>query len=773
MKTHARVAFFQRGLFLRLFGVMCASALVVGATSVAPDSRLADAAMKGDIAAVRALLKQRADVNGAQGDGMTALHWAAERGDSAIAALLVGARANVDAVTRIADYTPLHIAGKTGSAGVVSVLLKAGASPKAVTNSGATALHFAAAAGSADAVVALIKAGADPNAREATWGQTPLIFAAAADRPTAITALIKNGADPSDASNLVILSEQSGLDGAASRRRSEALTLLRAGLQPGDTSLVAQALLAAGNRGGGGGGRGGGGGGGGRRGGGRGGGRGGAAAAPVVLSPADSAAAAAAAAAAAERAALLASVPTPPLGPVTPELTQKAIEYGRTAYTDAVRPALVTDAEPEDTTNGSTAGFAGSVGAMGDMTPLHHAARQGNVAAVEALLDGGADINQLGSGHRVTPLLEAAINGQFDVAMVLINRGADPKPASITGDNALYATVNAQWAMRTRFPQPQATQFQKTTYLEVMEGLLKAGANPNARMISQPFYFAYNNCGSGNCGLENTSGTTPFWRAAYSVDVDAMRLLVKYGADPRIPAERPAGGGGRGGRGGGGGGGGGGAGAADPVNVAGLVGAAGAGRAGAAGRQGRAGRAGRGGGAAVADTAAVAVVGGRAGAAFAQGGRGGGGRGGPGGGGDGPVSPADTAGGRGQVGVGVPPIIAAAGVGYGNGFAGNSHRPRTDGWMPAMKYLVEELGQDVNTRDANGYTPLHHAAARGDNEMILYLVEKGADPKAVATNGRTTVDMANGPVTRLTPFPDTIRLLESMGAKNNHRCVNC
>jgi hypothetical protein len=125
------------------------------------------------------------------------------------------------------------------------------------------------------------------------------------------------------------------------------------------------------------------------------------------------------------------------------------------------------------------------------------------------------------------------------------------------------------------------------------------------------------------------------------------------------------------------------------------------------------------------------------------------------------------------VGVGVPPIIAAAGVGYGNGFAGNSHRPRTDGWMPAMKYLVEELKQDVNTRDAGGYTPLHHAAARGDNEMILYLVSKGADPKAVARNGMTTVDMANGPVTRLTPFPDTIKLLEGMGAKNNHRCVNC
>ena len=90
-----------------------------------------------------------------------------------------------------------------------------------------------------------------------------------------------------------------------------------------------------------------------------------------------------------------------------------------------------------------------------------------------------------------------------------------------------------------------------------------------------------------------------------------------------------------------------------------------------------------------------------------------------------------------------------------------------------MRYLVEELHLDVNTRDANGMTPMHHAAARGDNEMLEYLKSKGGDPKAVATNGRTTVDMANGPVTRLTPFPETIKLLESWGAKNNHRCVNC
>ena len=158
-----------------------------------------------------------------------------------------------------------------------------------------------------------------------------------------------------------------------------------------------------------------------------------------------------------------------------------------------------------------------------------------------------------------------------------------------------------------------------------------------------------------------------------------------------------------------------------------------------------------------------------------------------------PFDPTGGAGGRGQApppgppldpeieaaakaaptGLGVFAVHAVAGVGYGNGFAGNSHRHAPDAWMPAMKYVVEELRADVNARDNNGYTPMHHAAARGDNEMILYLVSKGADPKAVAKNGRTTVDMANGPVQRLSPILETIALLEKLGAKNNHRCVSC
>jgi ankyrin repeat protein len=93
--------------------------------------------------------------------------------------------------------------------------------------------------------------------------------------------------------------------------------------------------------------------------------------------------------------------------------------------------------------------------------------------------------------------------------------------------------------------------------------------------------------------------------------------------------------------------------------------------------------------------------------------------------------------------------------------------------MPALKYLVEELGADVNARDSDGYAALHHAAARGDNEMILYLVEKGADVKAVSRRGQSTADMANGPVQRVSPFPETVALLVKLGATNNNRCVSC
>src|SRR5262250_426306 len=100
--------------------------------------------MKNAKETVRSLIKQAVDVNAAQGDGMTALHWAALNGDADLAQILVYAGGNVKATTRMGGYTPLYMAAKAGSANVVDVLLKAGADPKAPALAGLTPLHMAA-----------------------------------------------------------------------------------------------------------------------------------------------------------------------------------------------------------------------------------------------------------------------------------------------------------------------------------------------------------------------------------------------------------------------------------------------------------------------------------------------------------------------------------------------------------------------------------------------------------------------------------------------------
>ena len=535
--------------------------------------------MDGDRDAVRALLKQGADVNAAQGDGFTALHWAAKKGDAELAGVLVVAGANVRAATRLGGFTPLHLAAEAGSAPAVVALLKGGADANAATLTGATPLMFAASSGNTAAVQALLDAGAKPNAAEADRGHTALMFAASANRVEVVKLLLKRGADPN-----------------IPTRVTDLAALSRDGANPDGRNLAAN-------------------------------------------------------------------------------------PQGRSGG-NAETPARAMPKNP-----GVDRQFLLNelVGSQGGMTPLLFAARQGHSETAAALIDAGVDVNQLKGGDRTSPLLIATINGHFDLGMMLLDRGADPNLAGDNGATPLYAAVNVQWAPKALYPQPRADLDQKTGYLEFMKALLDRGANPNARLTRKVWYSGYNFDQSG----VDEIGATPFWRAAYGADVDAMKLLVAHGADPNIPTMKPAG---------------------RPQTGD-------------------------------AETRAAVDVSGT------------------------PPVPLG--------GPSVTPLMAAAGVGYGEGFAGNAHRFAPGGMLAAVKYLVEELHADVNARDHEGFTALHHAAARGDNEMILYLVQHGADVKAVTRDGRTTVDMANGPVQRIQPFPETIKLLESLGAKNNHRCVSC
>jgi ankyrin repeat protein len=325
------------------------------------------------------------------------------------------------------------------------------------------------------------------------------------------------------------------------------------------------------------------------------------------------------------------------------------------------------------------------VGYWGGMSALHLAARQGYSDVATALLDAGADINQKAAGDQTTPLLIAIINGHFDLAKQLLDRGADPNAAqSVNGVTPLYATLGCQWSDKALYPQPRAFEQQKTSYLELMQALLDKGADPNVRLTRKVWYSQYD---FDQSGVDET-GATPFFRAAYAADVDAMKLLVKYGADYNMRTMRTPG----------------------RVRTGDVV------------RE-------------VQDVSPLP-----------------------------PVPPGGPA---------LTPLLAASGAGYGEGFAANHHHHAPAGMLPAVKYLVEELHVDVNAKDHDGNTAVHNAAARGDNEMIQYLVSKGADVLQVNREGKTTVDMANGPVQRISPFPDTIKLLESMGAKNNHKCVSC
>lgn len=177
---------------------MCLLALALGTSVSTPAvaaalAPLADAVEKSDGARVPALLRERADVDAAQVDGMTALHWAAGRDEVATARLLVAAGANARAENRY-GVTPLALACTNGSAAMVELLLAAGADPNATLRGGETALLIAARTGRPEPVKALLAAGARVDAKE-KQGQTALMWAAAEGHAGVVEVLLAAGAD--------------------------------------------------------------------------------------------------------------------------------------------------------------------------------------------------------------------------------------------------------------------------------------------------------------------------------------------------------------------------------------------------------------------------------------------------------------------------------------------------------------------------------------------------------------------------------------------------
>jgi ankyrin repeat protein len=579
-------------------------ALILVAWGPPPDAPVADAARAGDLETVRLLLQRGADVNGSQGDGMTALHWAAERGDVDMVETLLFAGANTISTTRNGSYTALHLAARAGNADVMVALLDAEANAEARSSSGATPLHFAARAASSQAVRVLLDEGVEIDSRESAYEQTPLMWAAAFDHVEVVRLLLERGADHTLVSRVEDIAARGRADQDAVRRRNarvDAMIALREAEEEGrDASLEDLNSVA------------------------------------------------------------------------------RTIEQFQAETDPEDESEEAAEAEPEPLS------YNDLIWRKGGLTALHFAARQGSDRSALALLEAGADIDRQSEGDFSPPMLLATINGHFDLAKELLDRGADPSLTSEAGATPLYTALNLHWHPKSIYPQPQAFKQQENDYLALMRALLEAGADPDVRLEKTLWYMEYN--------FERLSvefaGATPFWRAAYAQDVPAMQLLIEFGADPTIPTKRmperrfrgfdeemeedPSG--------------------LPPVPLYGP-------------------------------------------AAY--------------------------------------PIHAATGIGFGEGYAGGFHRGAPNSWLAATRYLVEELGADVNARDVNGFSPLHHAASRGDVAVIEYLLEHGADPLVVSRRGLSTADMANSPVQRVPVYEEALQLLMSHGAVNNDRCQVC
>ena len=520
---------------------------------------LPDAAQNGDQAQVRALLQQKVNVNATQGDGTTALHWAAFNDDLDLAKLLIDAGAKVNAATRNGAITPLLMACRNGSAPMIELLLKSGADVNSATLTGTTALMMAASSGSADAVKALVDHGANVNAKDFAHGQTALMFAASLNRADAIKMLMAHGADAALIS-MVTKVEKVRFD----RRRQ-----YRAARHARKTASLREK-----------------------------------------------------------------AAPTVKIVPAKTEESETPAEGAKPAA--GGKPTAAQQQNRGD--RGATT--------MGGHTALLYAARDGQIDAARALLDGGANVNEVGE-EKTTPIVMAIMNGHLDLAKLQLDRGADPNLANVWGLSALYATIDVQWAPYAWFPQPLTTR-ERVTYLDLMKALLAHGADPNAKLGKETL---------GSFFRGSLVGRSR-WRDA---------LLARRAIGRRrgyAPSRR-------------------GRSRSENCNHCRRHGAHGCRRAG----------------------------------------------------------------------------------------LGGQHNSTTvpDSWLAAVQYCLD-LGLDVNSVDTKGYTALHGVAFRGDNDLIKFLVGKGAKVDAKAKEGETVADMANGPIKHSILYPETVALLEKLGSTNSHNC---
>jgi len=400
--------------------VMLLSFVLSMTTVAAVKSEVADGAMRGDKAAVRALLLQKADVNAPQPDGATALHWAAYRSDKELTDILIKAGANAKAANR-EGATPLWLASINGDAAIIEALIKGGADPNEQLPLGRSPLMAASRTGTVEAMKVLIDHGANVNAKETLRGTTPMMWAADEGHAAAIQFLIQHGADIKAHSNLVERGRGPALGKANDPRK--AVAAQGAALAAGQLSPELGALRTIAEGG---------------------------------------------AAAAGGRGA--APAPAPAQG-------QRG--GGRGAGAGAAAAAAVDGAD-----QGDDAAAAGGFGRNqnqpkdgGGLTTLHYAVRANDLESVKVLLAAGANVNET-TGYGWSPLLVATQNRYYKLGAYLLQNGADVNLANKGLWTPLYLATDNRNIESGDYPVRKGDM----DHLDFIKLLLDKGANVNARL---------------------------------------------------------------------------------------------------------------------------------------------------------------------------------------------------------------------------------------------------------------------------------------------------
>ncbi len=460
------------------------SLLFASMVSYAAVSEVAEAASRGDKAAIQKLVTAKANVNAPQNDGATALHWAVFRSDKEMVDLLLKAGADPKVANRDGS-TPLWLASVNGDAAILTSLLAAGADVNEKLPQGRSPLMAAARTGSVPALKVLIDKGANLNAAETLRGTTPLMWAADEGHEAAIQYLIERGADIKAHSAPVERSGGPAL-GKANDPRTQVAQQVAAVTAGNALGLQEVAALRD-------------------------------------VAPAAAGAANAGRAGAAGRGA----------NAGRGAAGAGAAGAGRAAGANpAAQPGAVADFNGADQTDDAAAvGLTGGGGRGrnqvkdgGALTPLHYAVRANDLESVKALLAAGANVNET-SGYGWSPLLIAAQNRYYKLGAYLIERGADVNLTNKGAWTPLYLATDNRNIESGDYPVRKGDM----DHLDFIKLLLAKGANPNARMKdSSQTRTVFTN------QWLNESGATAFLRASQSGDIALMKLLLSFGADPKI-----------------------------------------------------------------------------------------------------------------------------------------------------------------------------------------------------------------------------------------------